>query len=313
MRTLVLAALGAVLIAASPAYATTGQHAACEFNATGKIDPGLSSLVVPTTEGTVSIAGPITCTGWAFGRDLTGLAGSLKLVARNDSGPTGAVGVSCVLADLDFAFRATFPSGHGHRQLVVTGTMNYLGEAFDGQLTGTVGDEPLLGRAGIGSDPDGTHGLCTPEAPYADLAMLGQFTLLDDRQGSGTDHPVLLAQDQYVNGGTANAIAVTTPYLVSPAVVAGDTLTWLNADTHPHTVTACQAPCTEVAPVRTHLFDGDMLQPTTTFTLDTAGLAAGQYTYFCEYHPFMRGSFTVTAPTSSVTPTPSTAALLAGR
>ena len=301
MRVPVLAALTVVLVASSPGHASTGQHASCEFNAAGKIEPGLSSLVVPTTDGTVSLTGSIRCIGWAFGRDLTGHEGALSLLAHNDAGPTGAVGVSCVYADLDFAFRATFPAEHA-KPLVVTGTMNYLGEAFDGQLTGTVGGEPLLGRAGIGSDPDGTHGLCTPEAPYRDVAMLGQFVLVDDRPGHGRDHQVLIAEDEYVNGGTVNAIAVTSPPLVSPPVDQGDTVTWLNADTHPHTVTACKAPCSEVAPVRTGLFDGDMLQPFTTFTLDTTNLPAGQYHYFCEYHPFMRGSFTVAPPASAPSP-----------
>ena len=302
MRAAALLALSAVLVAGSTSDATTPQRARCEFDATGKIEPGLSSLVVPTARGTVSLAGTITCTGWAFGEDLAGRKGSVTLFARDDSGPTGAVGVSCVYADLDFAVRASFPERHG-RPLVVSGVMNYLGEVFDGQLTGSLGGERLVGRAAIGSDPDGKHGLCTPEEPYVDLAMVGQLVLVDDRTATRTDHQELVTQDQYVTGGTANAIAVTTPSLFSTPVDGGDTITWTNADTHPHTVTACKAPCDEVVPVRTGAFDGDMLQPFTTFTLDTSDLVLGRYYYFCEYHPFMRGSFTVrSTPTLQVPP-----------
>jgi plastocyanin len=123
--------------------------------------------------------------------------------------------------------------------------------------------------------------------------MLGQVVLVDDRAGHGSDHLQVVAEGQYVNGGSVNAIAVTTPAVPLTKVARGDTITWLNADTHPHTVSSCRAPCTAVAPVRTHVFDGDLLQPFTTFTLDTSHLAPGTYDYFCEYHPFMRGAFTV--------------------
>jgi plastocyanin len=76
-----------------------------------------------------------------------------------------------------------------------------------------------------------------------------------------------------------------------------------------HTVTACAAPCNGETGISYPLANGpvdfDSLElgygiPGFTaaanrgdYTLDTAPLVPGEYTYFCRIHPSMRGAFAV--------------------
>jgi len=89
-------------------------------------------------------------------------------------------------------------------------------------------------------------------------------------------------------------------YAFSPSslsIKVGDTVTWTNMDTAPHTVTVSSGPVKFASP---NLQKGQSF--TYTFT------KAGTYQYYCAVHPDMKGSVTVggtsPAPTPS-TPTPS--------
>jgi plastocyanin len=66
-------------------------------------------------------------------------------------------------------------------------------------------------------------------------------------------------------------------------VASGGSITWTNRDDVAHTVSADDGSS----------FDGTVA-PGATVTF-TAG-APGTYTYFCRFHPFMKGSLTVSAP-----------------
>jgi plastocyanin len=63
-------------------------------------------------------------------------------------------------------------------------------------------------------------------------------------------------------------------------VVPGTTVVWVNDGDHPHTVTADDGS-----------FDSETLMPGQSFRVTFEG--QGTITYFCEIHPFMRGSVTV--------------------
>ena len=63
-------------------------------------------------------------------------------------------------------------------------------------------------------------------------------------------------------------------------VVPGTTIVWVNDGNHPHTVTADDGS-----------FDSETLMPGQSFRVTFEG--QGTITYFCEIHPFMRGSVTV--------------------
>jgi plastocyanin len=97
-----------------------------------------------------------------------------------------------------------------------------------------------------------------------------------------------------------------------PSVKKGQPLNFYNLDAAGqifHTVTSCAAPCNGEAGISYPLANGpvdfDSLElgygiPGFTaaanrgdFTLETASLAQGEYTYFCRVHPFMRGAFAV--------------------
>jgi amicyanin len=65
-------------------------------------------------------------------------------------------------------------------------------------------------------------------------------------------------------------------------VTAGTTITWVNADDVPHTVTSTASP---------PLFASRTLRTGDTFSF--AFKAAGTYDYFCKVHPYMTGKILV--------------------
>jgi amicyanin len=65
-------------------------------------------------------------------------------------------------------------------------------------------------------------------------------------------------------------------------VTAGATVTWVNADNVPHTVTSTASPA---------LFDSKTLRADSTFSFEFK--AAGTYDYFCKVHPDMTGKVIV--------------------
>ena len=62
-------------------------------------------------------------------------------------------------------------------------------------------------------------------------------------------------------------------------VAVGDTVTWTNIGTAPHTVTASA-------------FDSGDMQPGQTFTW--TAIQSGTFSFYCVYHPWMVGTVTVT-------------------
>ena len=86
-------------------------------------------------------------------------------------------------------------------------------------------------------------------------------------------------------------------FLFSPqdlTIEVGDTVTWTNLDSVSHTATSTSGPAS---------FDSGFLATgdTFSFTFDTAGT----YEYFCEPHPNMIGSITVTAAAATAAPSAS--------
>jgi plastocyanin len=93
-----------------------------------------------------------------------------------------------------------------------------------------------------------------------------------DRPGTGPTPPV---------GGSDIAIANFAFAPANLSVQTGDPVTWTNMDDDSHTVTADD-----------DAFDSGAFGAGQTFQL-TAG-PPGTYPYFCQLHPFMRGTLTVT-------------------
>ncbi len=92
-------------------------------------------------------------------------------------------------------------------------------------------------------------------------------------------------------------------FLFSPqdlTIEVGDTVTWTNLDSVSHTATSTSGPAS---------FDSGFLAigDTFSFTFDTAGT----YEYFCEPHPNMIGSITVTAAAATAAPSASAPAVSA--
>jgi plastocyanin len=100
-------------------------------------------------------------------------------------------------------------------------------------------------------------------------ALPGCFS---DRPGTGPTPPA---------GGKEIAVANFAFAPVNLSVRTGDAVTWTNMDDISHTVTADN-----------DAFDSGALGHGASFQL-TAG-PPGTYTYFCQIHPFMKGTLTVT-------------------
>jgi plastocyanin len=99
--------------------------------------------------------------------------------------------------------------------------------------------------------------------------LLGCFS---DRPGTGPSAPAAGVKV------TVADFAYVPPTLT---VQTGDTVTWTNTDNVAHTVTA-----------NNDAFDSGVFGQGKTFQI-TAG-APGTYSYFCQVHPFMKGTLTVT-------------------
>lgn len=165
------------------------------------------------------------------------------------------------------------------------------GVAF-GQLDG----EQFVAQYGWGGDPDAHYGTCTKSDPIEGFAIAGRFLLSDAQTTQGVAQQHAITAFQYVPSGSVNAnpFGLTAPFLASYPVTQGDSITFTNLDTHPHTVTACAAPCTTFPDqTASGAFDGDVHLAGDTYTIDTGRLKPGTYQYYCQFHPFMRGSFIV--------------------
>lgn len=80
----------------------------------------------------------------------------------------------------------------------------------------------------------------------------------------------------------------------SITVKQGDVITFKNMDQTQHTVTA----------YATGAFDSGFISPGTQWTLQTANLAPGTYTYHCNIHTTMQGTIIIQSLASAPTPTP---------
>ena len=75
----------------------------------------------------------------------------------------------------------------------------------------------------------------------------------------------------------------------------GDVIEWVNVDSVAHTVTSSDD--------LGETFDSSLIDAGGTWTLDTSGLDAGEYEYFCIVHPWMVSTLTVTEAAEPVTVT----------
>jgi amicyanin len=126
--------------------------------------------------------------------------------------------------------------------------------------------------------------------------------------GSGTSTASGSGSTMAAHPAAASAYQIAIQnYAFSPAsltVQVGDTVTWTNEDSAPHTVTVTSGPVK---------FDSGTLQKGQSYSY-TFG-TAGTYSYYCAVHPDMTGKVVVGAaapPSSSPTTAPSTAPSSAG-
>jgi plastocyanin len=124
-----------------------------------------------------------------------------------------------------------------------------------------------------------------PNRPLAvALLALSGLALAVFLAACGEDEP---AETGEVTGAVTHEVAIEnfsfTPATLTIAV--GDTVRGTNVDSAPHTATA-GAPGAE-----TGAFDSGDLAQSAVFSHTFAG--AGDFAYFCEFHPGMRGNVTV--------------------
>mgnify|MGYP001604039391 CR=1 FL=1 len=93
-------------------------------------------------------------------------------------------------------------------------------------------------------------------------------------------------QKQPTTNTSGETVAVVIKnFVFSPASISvkkGDKIVFTNNDSAQHTVTADGGG-----------FSSDSLAKDQSFTLDTASLSAGNYGYYCSFHPSMKGTITI--------------------
>ncbi|MBI2938153.1 MAG: hypothetical protein HYY22_08105 [Thaumarchaeota archaeon] len=89
-----------------------------------------------------------------------------------------------------------------------------------------------------------------------------------------------------LNGAGTNMTALGySPANATVRIGWNNTVTWINNDTNPHTVTSTVVPAGALA------FDSGIIQPDQNYTYTFT--VAGAYQYYCSLHPWMRGNVTV--------------------
>jgi plastocyanin len=114
-----------------------------------------------------------------------------------------------------------------------------------------------------------------------DLGELGPSCMGGPGAAAAMASPAAGTPEAATSGGSSVSIADFTFTPASREVPAGTTVTWMNSDWTPHTVTADDGS-----------FDSGRIDPGASFqwTFDTPGT----YAYHCAFHPLMMGAVTVT-------------------
>ena len=323
---------------------TAGNTGASPVGVTPPVTTPVDGLLAQPQHNAYHLQGPVHCTGTIAGHDYAdGIGGTMTADGEDPADPlaTGPNDTynSCAATrapfDVHIALDPSSATGKQNDQLDLRGKLVMQTAVFDIVLQGDLGGAHLLGRAGLGADPDGTEGECLPSSPYQEWAVAGEFALTDLASPTAPPPgpalappslqgvPVPIVQFHYIGGGSlVNGpdapppnLAVTTPGLVVPR---GEPITFANLDTHPHTVTSCSQSDCDTGPVAASVpgegtvvgrqtnyclqpgcadgrFDSEasLEHPGGTFTVDTSTLAPGTYHFFCEFHRWMRGSFTI--------------------
>lgn len=108
----------------------------------------------------------------------------------------------------------------------------------------------------------------------------------DLQESSSSSSSLAITEEGKVVSIVANSGSNSyNPYAIEVRV--GDTVTWINDDSSPHTVTSSSSSSDDST------FDSDVLRKgeTFSFTFDKEG----EYPYFCTLHPSMVGTVIVTA------------------
>jgi plastocyanin len=116
--------------------------------------------------------------------------------------------------------------------------------------------------------------------------MTSQLTLVEAQEGTGAavgGPSLTILQGSSTQGNPA--------YDPDPmTVTAGDVITVINRDNVLHTATSGTGPSD---PEMGRAFDTSIMDAGASATIDTAGLAPGEYGYFCLIHPYMTGKLQV--------------------
>jgi nitrite reductase (NO-forming) len=133
-------------------------------------------------------------------------------------------------------------------------------------------------------DPGGKNPFVTHAFAYASKGAIGIFQVA----GGSTSTTTSTSSEQGVTVDILNGAGMDTnspgysPPTITVVIGMNSTVTWVNQDTMPHTVTATD-----------HSFDSGNLDAGKSFTFTFT--LPGTYSYFCSYHSWMKGKVIVMA------------------
>lgn len=115
------------------------------------------------------------------------------------------------------------------------------------------------------------------------VMQLGSKESLADSAGHAPEVAVTILEGSSVVGNPSYGPGTVTAR-------ADELITWVNADTAPHTVTGGYG---AGDPEAGRLFDSGSIGQGKKFSLPAKNLGAGEYDYYCVVHPFMKGRIVV--------------------
>jgi plastocyanin len=208
-----------------------------------------------------------------------GNMGQIVVVAGNSSGynrnQTGVGGETNSISMLNWQYEL-------QKKLQNPTIINY----SDAQLTAIQGSTNNNSNHMVAHD--NTTSFTQPTANASGAAIPEHRLPHDNNRGGGvipSNHKISIVE------GSANPSSSVFYDPLSATVKRGNSVTWINNDSLPHTATSGN-PDNKEAPTGT-LFDTGILGPGQTSEEIRINADAGTYDYYCTLHPYMKGQLTI--------------------
>jgi len=144
----------------------------------------------------------------------------------------------------------------------------------------------FVGAAIVGGSTFYAFGLVTPKPPATEEEQGDGAETPANETSAAAPPPSNIIPARILPGASAEG---NPDYEPDPITIQqGDGVEWMNEDNSPHTVTSRQE----------GMFDSSLINPSSSWVLNSAEIAPAEYEYFCTLHPFMSAKLVISGGTT---------------